>query len=358
MVQLRRWLITIVLLFVVIAGLGFIKFTQIKAAIAFGESFPETSETVKATQVSWSSWQPTVSVVGEVRAQQIVDVRNELEGLITAINIPSGGMVNKGDVLVQLNVETEQAQLEAIEAEIELAKLEVKRFSDLVEVRASSKELLDRAKAQLAVNEARAKGLQATIDRKTVRAPFSGKAGIHDWQVGAYLPANSLITNIIGKDNAVWIDFNLPQIYSDVSIGTQVQVQAKGILQTPVQAQISAIDQRLNTSSRTLRTRAQLLNPNTKLTPGAVVSVLMPSGEPISAIELPNQAIRYDAFGSYVFLLEKDDKGDYRATRQPVTVVSKEFDRSFVSTGLEQGQTVATIGSAKLFPNILTYVAE
>lgn len=358
MIQLRRWLITFFILFLVIAGLGFIKFTQIKAAIAFGESFPESSETVQVTTTEWSKWQPKVSVVGEVRAQQIVEIRNELEGIITQLNIPSGGTVNQGDVLVQLNVETEQAQLDAIEAEITLAKLEVKRFNDLLNARASSKELLDRAKAQLAVNEARARGLRATIDKKTVRAPFAGTVGIHDWQVGAYLPSNSIITSIIGENAAVWIDFNLPQIYANIKIDTIVQIQAKGFISTPIQAKVSAVDQSMNQSSRTLRARAELIKPSSMLVPGTVVSVLVPNGESIPIIPLPNQAIRYDAFGSYVFVLNKDENGDYRASRQAVKVVSKEFDQSYVSEGLESGLTVATIGSAKLLPNILTYLAE
>jgi membrane fusion protein (multidrug efflux system) len=363
MIQLRRWSTTIILLLLVVVGLGFIKFTQIKAAMAFGASFPESSETVQATQTNWSTWQPTVTVVGQVKAQQVADIRNELEGMITKVDLPSGALVNKGDVLIQLNIDSEQAQLDAIGAEIELAKLEVKRFTDLLKVSAASKELLDRANAQLAVSKARARGLAATIAKKTITAPFTGKVGINDWQVGAYLPANSIITNIIGvSENGlpapVWIDFNLPQIYAQVALGTTVQVQAKGITQASVQATVSVIDQRLNETSRTLRARANLVSDKYQLPPGAVVSVVMPAGEPISVIPLPNQAIRYDAFGSYVFVLEKDDNGDYRAARQPVTVLHKELSQSFVSEGLEESQTVATIGSAKLFPNILTYIAE
>ena len=213
MVQLKRWLITIFTLLCIVAILGFIKFTQIKAAIAFGESFPEPSETVVTMTVESSTWRPNLQVVGEVKAQRSVELRNEFEGIITRVEFPSGGQVEKGDLLVQLDVAPEIAQLEAINAEIELAKLDVKRFTDLLKVNASSRDQLDRANSQLLVNRARARALQASIDRKTIRAPFSGTTSIHDWEVGTYIAANSIVTSLVGDLSDVWVDFSVAGEY-------------------------------------------------------------------------------------------------------------------------------------------------
>lgn len=222
MVQLKRWLITIFTLLCIVAILGFIKFTQIKAAIAFGESFPEPSQTVEVMQVSAAQWRPNLQVIGEVKAKRSVELRNEFEGIITKVAYPSGGMVSQGDLLVQLDIAPELAELEAINAQIELAKLDVKRASDLLEVRASSRDQLDRANAELMVNQARAKALQANIDRKTIKAPFSGTASIHDWEVGTYIAANTVITRIIGDLSSVWVDFSIPQWQANIELGSTV----------------------------------------------------------------------------------------------------------------------------------------
>jgi membrane fusion protein (multidrug efflux system) len=358
MLQVKRWLITILSLVLIIAVLGFIKFTQIKEAIAFGESFPESSETVEAVQAQWSSFQPTVTVTGEIRSKRSVDVRNEVEGILTKVNVGSGAQVNKGDILAQFNVDTETAQLDAINAQIQLAKLDVKRFADLVSAKASSKEPLDRAQAQLLVVQAQARAIEADIAKKTLIAPFSGRTSIHDLEVGTYLPANTMLVNITAQDNTVWVDFNLPQIYANIEIGTLVQIIAKNVGSTPIPATLVALNQQLNTSSRTLQARAEISNAPNALRPGIVVSLKLPTGPSMAAVPLPNQAIRYDAFGSYVFGLIKDDKGDYRAVRKPVTVVSKEADVSYISTGIEANDLIATIGSAKLLPDLLTYVVN
>ncbi len=358
MLQLKRWLITFAVLILIVASLGFIKFTQIKAAIAFGESFPEASETVNATAVKRSSWQPEVLMVGEVKAQRTVAVRNEVEGIITKVNFKSGAAVGKGDLLVQLNVDTESALVDAINAEIDLANLDVKRFSDLLVARASSKEPLDRAKAQLAVLKARARGVQASISKKTITAPFSGLANIHDWQVGTYVAANTVITNLVGQDNAIWIDFSLPQQYANIAIGSELKVVHTADSSTPMVAKLVALNQQLDSSSRTLQARAHISNPSLSMKPGMMVSVKVPSGKLMSVMPLPNQAIRYDTFGSYVFVLNKDENDNYRAVRTPVVVASKQADISYVSSGLEVGQLVATKGSAKLRSKLLTYISS
>lgn len=358
MLLFRRWLITIICLFAIIASLGFIKFTQIKAAIAFGESFPEQSETVQIAEATWSQWQPYIDLVGELSALQTVEIRNELEGIVTIVGFTSGAKVKKNQMLIQLNIETEMAQLEAIDAEIALAKLDVKRFTDLLDVNASSREQLDRAKAQLAINQARARALQATIDKKTLVAPFDGIANIHDWQVGSYIAGNTLITQITGGIEQLWVDFNIPQNYANIDTTMPIQVYIKEFSDTPISANISAINQQFNTNSRTIQVRAKLNNIGGRLKPGSAVSIRMPKGTPLNVIELPNEAIRYDAFGSFVNTLAKDDKGDYRAERRPVVVSSKGSTYSYVSSGLESGEIVATIGSSKLSPNMLTIIAK
>jgi membrane fusion protein (multidrug efflux system) len=357
MLQFKRWLITLVLLFGVVAILGFIKFTQVKAAIAFGASFPESSETVEVVTANIDTWQPTLKVIGEVKATRSVQLRNEFEGIITEVAFASGGKVEKGDLLVQLDIAPELAQLDAIKAEINLAKLDVKRFADLLEVRASSRDQYDRAVSQLAVNEARARALQATINRKTIRAPFSGTASIHEWEVGTYIQANTVITNLVGDLSTVWVDFSLPQWHGNIDIGSDVEVLAPELLSSAITAKVKAVNQEINAASRSMMVRATLDNPEGELKPGAIVNVLIPIKTPQSVYPIPNEGLRFDAFGSFVFVLEKDDKGDYRATRKPVKVSARELNQAMISKGINSGDVIATVGSAKLSEGMLVYVA-
>ncbi|MBT1451740.1 efflux RND transporter periplasmic adaptor subunit [Glaciecola sp. XM2] len=358
MIQLKRWFITLVLLFSVVAVLGFVKFTQIKAAIAFGESIPGPSATVEVINASTELWQPKLEVVGEVRATRAVELRNEFEGIITKVAYASGGSVKQGDLLVQLDVAPELAQLDAINAEIELAKLDVKRFADLLEVRASSRDQYDRAISQLAVNEALARALQANIDRKTIRAPFSGTVSIHDWEVGTYIPANSVITNLVGDLSSVWVDFSVPQWYDNIALNSAVEVTEAKVNGRSTTATIKAINQQVNQASRSLLMRASFDNTGLGLKPGAMVKVFIPVDDAQPVFPIPNEGLRFDAFGAYVYTLELDEQGDYRAKRRPVTVSTREQDRAMVATGLSTGDVVATVGSAKLMEDMLTYIAQ
>ncbi|WP_395339751.1 efflux RND transporter periplasmic adaptor subunit [Ningiella sp. W23] len=358
MLQFKRWLITLITLIAIVAALGFVKFTQIKAAIAFGESFPEPSETVEVIEASYSSWQKNIEVIGEVRATRSVELRNEFEGIISKVAFESGADVNQGDLLIQFDIAPELAELEAIEAEIELTKLDVKRFSDLLEVRASSVDQLDRANSQLAVNRARAKALQATIDRKTILAPFSGKTSIHQWEVGTYISANSIITYLVGDLSQVWIDFSIPQWHADINIGSKISVQSPELLQEAQIASVIAVNQQISSTSRSVLVRAALDNVQAKLKPGSLVSVIMPIADPQQVIALPNEALRFDTFGSYVFVLQQDDAGNYRALRKPVRYVARERDTAMISSGIEDGDIVATVGSAKLTEGLLVNTAQ
>lgn len=355
MLQVKGWLVTLLSLVCIIALLGFIKFTQIKAAIAFGESFPEASETVESMLIAESKWQANLQVVGEIKAQRSVELRNEFEGIITKVAFPSGGKVQQGDLLVQLDIAPELAELDAIYAEIDLAKLDVKRASDLLKVKASSRDQLDRANAQLAINQARAKALQANIDRKTIRAPFTGTTGIHDWEVGTYISANTLITRLTGDLTTVWVDFAIPQWQANIEMGSQVKISAPSMLTATMDATITAVNQQISAASRSAVVRAKLDNSTAQFKPGTVVGVLFPTEQVQTVYAVPNEALRFDSFGSFVFKLEKDDKGDFRAVRQAVKFAAREREMAMLISGVKPNDLIATIGSAKLSEGLLVY---
>ena len=358
----RRWFFTIIFCFTVVGLLGFVKFNQVMAAIAFGESFPEPSETVKTQEISLSNWQPSVKLVGSVLPTRSIEIRNELEGIVTFVGFTSGGQVNKGDVLLKMQIDDEMAQLDAINAEITIAKLDVTRFEKLLEQKASSRDQYDRAKAQLAVVNARKRSLEAEIAKKTVRAPFSGQTGLHQLETGAFLSANTMVSKLVSDSHTVLVDFNIPQAYSNINVGTQILVGSNNLGLPNTAATVVALDQEIATRSRNLQVRAQLTTEQIKLKPGAIVTVSLPIGSLKDVARVSSKAIRYDAFGTYVFKLQKDDTDNWRATRQVVNVVSKEGDNSIIELDMQNsvqiGEVVATQGSFKLREGILVFVDE
>jgi membrane fusion protein (multidrug efflux system) len=352
-----RWLWTFLFCLLVVSVLGLVKFNQIKAAIAFGESFPEPSETVQSIVVSQSQWQSTLSVMGEVVATRSLDLRNELEGVVTHVGFVSGGKVLKGAVLLQLAVENEEAQLAALMAQVSIAQLEVNRFSELFESNASSRDQLDRAKAQLTVTQANVRALQSTISKKTLLAPFDAMVGLHQLEVGSFLSANTLISRLVSVSDAVWIDFSVPQEHANIIEGETVQVSSSGLLNDVYTAKVIAISQEIDLASRNLRVRALWSNVPKLIKPGALIEVQLPIGNNLSVVRIPSVAVRYDAFGSYVFILKKDDNANWRATRQSIEVRSKDNKTTIVISGLSIGQTLASIGSSKLREGLLVNVA-
>ena len=354
----KRWSITFVLCLSVLLLLSFTKYSQIMAAIAFGESFPEPSETVQQQRVTISTWQPLSVLNGEVVASQQATIVNEFSGKITDIKFSSGQRVNAGDILLKIDASDDYAQLAALNAQQALAQLEVKRFEKLIAQNASSAELLDRANAELDVLRANAKAVEIRIEKKTIRAPFTGQTGIHNLETGQFLAAGTLITNLMSNDKYQYIDFYAPQnLVPNLQAGKNVAVQLpQGGL---ARAQIIAISPSLDVNTRQLLVRAMLQTTTTQsLTIGSIVPVELAAGKPLDVIELPNTALRYDEFASFVYVLLADNDNKLRAQRQPVEVIYKSQNKVYIKPNIAPGTLVATLGSFKLSEGLLVFTDE
>jgi len=356
MIAFKRWLMVALGLLVLVITLGSIKVTQIQAAIAFGESFPEASETVESWVAQTSDWQPTLTVVGEVRAQRSLTLRNELEGIITHLHLPSGGVVKQGDVLLRLDSALEEAQLAAVEAQIALSKTDVARFDKLVRQQAGAVEQLDRAKAQLAIQVANADALRAQIAKKTLLAPFAAQVSIHDWQAGTFIAANTALAELTQVHSDLWVDFSLPQ-RNLAALPTQVHIIRLDNSLSQV-ADVISHNAQLDAGKRSLLMRARLKQAAPPYFAGEIVQVQVPMEAPQPVFRLPATALCFDRFGSYVWVLQQDERQQWRAVYRPVTVAHKNADTVVVTQGINEGEHVATVGSAKLLPNIWVKIAE
>jgi membrane fusion protein (multidrug efflux system) len=358
-----KWTLAVVVCLLVTAGLGAYKVMEIRAAIAAGEAYPEPSETVEAALVSTGTFTPTVSVIGELLAPRRLDLTNELPGEIVAVNFASGARVTEGQVLLQLDVSVEQANLDAARARMTLAQLNFDRQQELLEKRVSTQELLDRARAELTATEAEISVLQRSIEMKTLRSPFAGKAGLHTFEVGQYLPANTLITSLIGDSDEMWVDFQVPQFYPRLTSGAQLAVDVIGNDGSgPATAVVIAENTVLQANNRSRGYRASVPNQGDYHAPHTMVELLVPVGSAETLLLVPAQALQNDPLGQYVFELQADaqDQGVWRAQRRQVRVRSITEAGAMLEdgSGLQPGTRIAAAGAFKLYEGLKVYIGE
>ena len=339
-----------VIAFIVLVG-GF-KFFQIKAMMAHGgwTPPPEAVSTVVAAQEEWKT---TLSAIGTVAAVNGVTVSADLPGVVGEIDFDSGRSVNKGDVLVRLDTKQERAQLAAAEAQRELTRLDLERSKDLFAQQIVPQSTYDNAVAQFKSADARAGEIRATIERKTIRAPFSGVLGIRDVNLGQYLAGGAPVASLQSL-RPVYVNFNVPQQeIGKVSIGTMVDAVSDA-LPGPETGKIAAFDSVIDEGTRNVRVQAVFDNRSGKLRPGMFVEAHLARGGKTNAVVIPASAINYAPYGDSVFIVEdmkgKDGK-TFRGVRQQfVKLGGSRGDQVAVMSGIKPGEEIVTSGVFKLRP--------
>jgi membrane fusion protein (multidrug efflux system) len=354
----RRWALVVTACLLLLAALGGYKFVQVRKMIAFVESFPEASETIELFSVSPQSWQESSHTVGEVLAPQSIALRNEVEGRVIAVGFAAGDQVKKDQMLLQLDASEEIAQLRGAQADTALAQQSLLRYEKLTEKNVSSREQFDQARAQFALATARSQALQAVINKKTLTAPFDARAGLHTLQAGQYLAANTLITQLVGNQQILWVDFSMPQQLANITVGTSVSVTAREVLASPLKGNVIAIDPSLSTASRNIKLRAAIDNTSETLKPGMLVDVEVTTSPMKKVFSVPATAIQYSKDGTYVFVIVTDDKNQLRAKRREVKTSSEKSGYVLVESGLSNDEQIAANGAYKLHDGMLAKVKQ
>jgi membrane fusion protein (multidrug efflux system) len=328
--------------------------------------FPQT---VTATKVSSTDWQPTLAAVGSVMPVRGVDVTTEIAGLVREIHFKSGQDVHQGDVLVELNADSDKAQLQALDAAADLSASVLKRDKAQFDAQAIAQAQVDADAADLKSKRALAAQQQAIIDKKTIRAPFSGKLGITTVNPGQYLnPGDKIVT--LQTIDPVYVDFNLPQKQvGSLQMGQVVNVTSDGFAGTTFPGKITAISPKVDTTTRNVVVEATLSNPKRQLLPGMFANASVEVGDKKHYLTLPQTAITYNPYGSTVFVVMTADEAAAAAkaaasgASAPAAAASGSglvVQQAFVTTGetrgdqvailkgLKEGQQVVTSGQVKL----------
>ena len=347
----KRILLTVAVAAVFISFLGYFKTHQIQAAMK-AHAFQPPPEAITTIVAKQETWPTTLSVVGTMVAIHGVTVSADLPGTVDKITFDSGRSVEKGEILVQLDTRQERAQLAAMEAQRELAAINYARMKQLVDEGVISKSDYDKATAEQKQSEANAAEIRATIERKTIRAPFAGVLGIRQANLGQYLSAGSAIVPLQSLD-PIYVNFSVPQqLAGKVRVGHAVRLKADNLPGYEFTGRVSAVDSVVDQATRNVQLQATLANPQGKLRPGMFVQVNVGVGDNRAVVALPASAISYAPFGDSVFIvtdLKGPDGKSYRGVRQQfVKVEGTRGDQVGVSSGINPGDEVVTSGVFKL----------
>jgi len=350
--MLKRMILMLIVTAAFIGALGLVKFRQIQEAMGQAAAFQPPPEAVTTVVAPMERWPATLSAIGTIAPVQGVTVSADLPGIIDRIAFGSGGSFHEGDVLVQLDTRQEQAQLAAVEAERDLARLNFERLEGLVKDGAISRADYDRAAAEQKQTEAKVGEIQATIARKTIRAPFSGVLGIRQVNLGQYLSAGDSVVPLQSLD-PIYVNFSVPQQDAgQVHTGHNVRVTTGDLAKIEYAGRITAINSIVDEATRNIQLQATLANPKGALRPGMFVQaeVLLGASRPV--VTLPGSAISYAPYGDSVFVVTdlKDQKGQtYRGVRQQfVKLGASRGDQIAVLSGLKAGEEIVSSGVFKL----------
>jgi membrane fusion protein (multidrug efflux system) len=317
-------------------------------------SAPQTVSTVTATA---TSWQAQIQAVGTLRAVRGADLSAQASGVVDAIEFDSGNEVPAGKLLLRLKPNDDYAKLQQLEAAAELAAQTYQRDQEQFAAQAISQATLDTDVSTLKSARAQVAAQQALIDEKVVRAPFAGRLGIRQVDLGQYLTAGATVVTLQALD-PILIDFYLPQqALEHLKIGETVTAAVDtypGIRFTGV---IESINSKVDTASRNVQVRASFRNADRRLVPGMFANVVIDSGEPTSQITLPQTAITYNPYGDTVYVVQhaagvggSSGKGNPRdiVEQRFVTLGATRGDQVAVLSGVKKGDVVVSAGQLKL----------
>ncbi|MDD2878149.1 MAG: efflux RND transporter periplasmic adaptor subunit [Acidiphilium sp.] len=356
----KRMIIMLILVGVVlflIFGFGAFRNIMIGKFLATLKNPPQTVATMIAQK---TSFQPVQTSTGTLIAEQGADLSSEVSGIVSTITFKSGQDVKKGQVLVTLQPNNDQALLAQLKATALLDRITYQRDLAQYHAQAVSMQTVDTDRANLASGEAQVKSQLALMAEKQIVAPFSGRIGIRAVDLGQYLAAGTAIASL-QELNPIDIDFYLPQAsLRTIHSGMRVQVSVDAFGTTPFDGKIIAIDSAVSTTTRMIQIRARLTNPHDELRPGMFARVAIDVGAPEAVVTLPQTAIAYNSFGDTVFLVEPDKNPPKTPARNQPTQHAKQVfvtlgqtrgDQVAILKGVDPGDQVVVAGQVKLLNN-------
>jgi membrane fusion protein (multidrug efflux system) len=318
----------------------------VSAAVAAGAHAQEPPAVVTTMAAHYDNWQDTLEAVGSLRAVRGADLAAEVPGVVAEVNFDSGADVAAGTVLMRLRGNDDAAKLAGLQAAADLASSNLARDNKQFKAQAVSQATLDADESRLRQAKADVAQQQALMEEKVVRAPFAGRIGLRQVDVGQYLNAGATVVTLQALD-PLFVDFYVPQqALSDIAIGAPAKITVDAFPGRTFAAVVSAISPKLDQASRMAQVRAKLANPDRMLLPGMFANVIMSKGAQHRYITLPQSALVYNPYGSTVYVADNGHPATVHTAL--VKAGPTRGDQVAVLAGLKEGDVVVTSGQIKL----------
>lgn len=389
---------TIMVLSLIIVFGGLIGFNMFKSYMMkrYFANYEPPAVSVSSVLAKSVSWQPDIDSVGNFLAVNGVEVNSEASGIVTAIHFESGQYVQKGDPLISINDNIEQATLKANQAKLSLEKINFSRQEDLYKRGATSISNVDTSRANLLEAEANVQKTMAEIKEKNITAPFTGRLGIREVNLGQYInPGQTNIVSLQSMD-PLFLEFYLPeQLYKKIHVGQDISFHVDSFPHVFFTGKISAINSKVDINTHNIQVQATIpncpeqaikspkssslikikkdkqekvlvvcdsgLNAREKVDrfiflPGMFASIQVSQPSIADTVVLPSTAISYSLYGNSVYVITKDPKGRKDREGKDILTVKRVFIESgeqrgnytVIKSGVKAGQLVVNSGELKL----------
>jgi membrane fusion protein (multidrug efflux system) len=349
----KKLVVTALAVGLVVAALIFAKLGQFTEMADAAANMVEPPETVTAMTIERGHWEQIIAAPATVTAVQGVTVSADVGGRVVGIGFESGATVSAGHLLVQLDTESEEAQLAAAEAAAALAQADVERVRKLGKRDLASEDAVDRAEALVKETVAHVGVIRAQIAKKTVRAPFAGQLGLRLVNLGQVLADGDPIVSLQTM-GPVFLDFSVPQQQlGQLGLGMTVRATADAAPNETFAGRLVAINPQVEAATRAVRARAVVSNPAHRLRSGMFVNVQVVLPELREVLPIAVTAVLYAPFGDSVFVIDQkvnEETGETEQVlrRQFVQLGASRGDFVHVTDGLAPGDRVVTSGVFKL----------
>ncbi len=358
-----RLLLVFLLLIIMSGALGYKKFLQTQEQIAQGSQAPPPIS-VTVAQAETAQWERRIRAIGTLVAFQGVDVTTEVSGIITSINFESGGEARQGSLLVELDNRTETANLESARAKFNADNSQYKRLLKLKDQSFVTSNDIDTQASLVDIAEAEISVARTALAKKQIHAPFTGKLGIRQVDLGEYIAPGDTIVTLLSLDR-LYLDFTLPESnFKDLIIDQLIEFRVHAYPEQAFSAKVETWNPQLDANTRNITIRAVVDNRERLLAPGMFADMRVRSRRQMKVVTIPETAIFYNIYGEAAYVLEKQPASDesalpdYRLAARQIDVAYRNDGLAGVNSGLKSGDIVVTSGQLKLYPSLRVAIVD
>ena len=360
---LLRIFIVLLLIAAMTGALGYKKYLQIQVLSAQGSVAPPPIS-VTVADARQALWNKQIKAIGTLIAFQGVDISAEVSGIVQSINFESGQEVKKGQLLVKLDNQSEIASLESAKAQYDVDHNRYQRFIQLKDENFVTGNVLDEQISLVDISKSKISIARAALAKKSISAPFPGKLGIREIDLGEYIAPGTAIVTLQSVDRLL-LDFTLPESnFRDLAVGQLVSFEVRSYPGRNFSGKVTAWDPILDENTRNVRIRAEVDNKERFLAPGMFAEILVEGTQKIPVLTVPETSIFYNIYGEAVYVLETpeatetDPNPGYILAARQIDVAYRTNGSAGIRSGIKAGDLVVTAGQIKLYPSLRVAIVD